>query len=328
MRISSNRKPPVPNEIGTKWDVLDNKLSLTAAIFRNETNNARVRDPNTSLAEMVGRKSVTGLELGFAGSITPPVGCIWRLYLHGQRTKDIGTVAASDRYNGGRPAAGTGLAFPNTPKHSLSFWTSYKFTPQFTLGVGAVAQSDVAAAYVYSDNGSLITKGTPGYVRYDAMMNYAFTPNLSVQVNVYNLTNKVYYASTFFSALRYIGCWSFSHSHTTLRVLKTSEESAMLLHIPALLTPDDVTQCRQHLEAASWHDGRHTAGHLAAAVKSNLQLPTDSPIAHHGRSDTEPFGGRTLCIYPPPYPCAFYRLALTNTQGAVTMVRILITLFL
>ena len=54
----------------------------------------------------------------------------------------------------------------------------------------------------------------------------------------------------------------------------------MLLHIPALLTPDDVTQCRQHLEAASWHDGRHTAGHLAAAVKSNLQLPTDSPIAH------------------------------------------------
>ena len=184
-------------EIGTKWDVLDNKLSLTAAIFRNETNNARVRDPNTSLAEMVGRKSVTGLELGFAGSLTPQWDVFGGYTYMDSEQKDIGTVAASDRYNGGRPAAGTGLAFPNTPKHSLSFWTSYKFTPQFTLGVGAVAQSDVAAAYAYSDNGSLITKSTPGYVRYDAMMNYAFTPNLSLQVNVYNLTNKVYYASTF-----------------------------------------------------------------------------------------------------------------------------------
>ncbi len=50
----------------------------------------------------------------------------------------------------------------------------------------------------------------------------------------------------------------------------------MLLRIPALLTPDEVSHCRQALENASWQDGRATAGPVAAQVKSNLQLPLDS----------------------------------------------------
>ena len=50
----------------------------------------------------------------------------------------------------------------------------------------------------------------------------------------------------------------------------------MLLRIPCLLTPDEVRHCRQALEAASWQDGKTTAGHVAAQVKSNLQLPLDS----------------------------------------------------
>ena len=53
----------------------------------------------------------------------------------------------------------------------------------------------------------------------------------------------------------------------------------MMLRIPALLTPEEVRECRQAMEAANWQDGRTTAGHLAARVKSNLQLPVDSPLA-------------------------------------------------
>lgn len=50
----------------------------------------------------------------------------------------------------------------------------------------------------------------------------------------------------------------------------------MMLRIPALLSPEEVRQCRQALEQAPWQDGRATAGHLAAQVKANLQLPLDS----------------------------------------------------
>ena len=53
----------------------------------------------------------------------------------------------------------------------------------------------------------------------------------------------------------------------------------MMLRIPALLTPEEVRECRQAMEAVDWQDGRTTAGHLAARVKSNLQLPVDSPLA-------------------------------------------------
>jgi len=53
----------------------------------------------------------------------------------------------------------------------------------------------------------------------------------------------------------------------------------MLLHLPALLTPQEVNTVRAALEQADWHDGRATAGHLAVAVKANQQLPVDSPLA-------------------------------------------------
>ena len=53
----------------------------------------------------------------------------------------------------------------------------------------------------------------------------------------------------------------------------------MLLRIPALLTRDEVRACRQAMEQAEWQDGRATAGHLAAGVKANRQLPIDSPLA-------------------------------------------------
>lgn len=53
----------------------------------------------------------------------------------------------------------------------------------------------------------------------------------------------------------------------------------MLLRIPQLLSPEEVQTCRQALEQAPWQDGRATAGHLAAQVKDNLQLPLDSPVA-------------------------------------------------
>lgn len=52
----------------------------------------------------------------------------------------------------------------------------------------------------------------------------------------------------------------------------------MMLRIPGLLSPDEVRQCRKALQEASWQDGRATAGHLAAQVKSNQQLPLDSAV--------------------------------------------------
>lgn len=53
----------------------------------------------------------------------------------------------------------------------------------------------------------------------------------------------------------------------------------MLVAIPNVLTPEQVVEARQVLEAAEWVDGKATAGHQGARVKDNQQLPVDSPAA-------------------------------------------------
>lgn len=46
----------------------------------------------------------------------------------------------------------------------------------------------------------------------------------------------------------------------------------MLLHLPDLLTPQEVAQAQQLLKEAPWVDGRKGAGELAKQVKNNEQL--------------------------------------------------------
>jgi PKHD-type hydroxylase len=48
----------------------------------------------------------------------------------------------------------------------------------------------------------------------------------------------------------------------------------MLLHVPEVLTPDELRQCRAILADAPWSDGRATAGAQSVAVKNNEQLPS------------------------------------------------------
>jgi len=53
----------------------------------------------------------------------------------------------------------------------------------------------------------------------------------------------------------------------------------MMLHIPALLSREQVARCRRELDAADWTDGRATVGPQGAQVKRNRQLAETSPVA-------------------------------------------------
>jgi PKHD-type hydroxylase len=52
----------------------------------------------------------------------------------------------------------------------------------------------------------------------------------------------------------------------------------MMLHIPEVLTPAQVAEMRQKLDATDWVDGRATVGAQGAQVKRNRQLPETSPV--------------------------------------------------
>ena len=53
----------------------------------------------------------------------------------------------------------------------------------------------------------------------------------------------------------------------------------MLIHVPDLLTAEEVIAARRKLDEAEWVDGRVTAGYQSARVKHNRQLPEGHPVA-------------------------------------------------
>ena len=53
----------------------------------------------------------------------------------------------------------------------------------------------------------------------------------------------------------------------------------MILEIPDILSPEQVSHARCLLQSAEWVDGRVTAGPQSARAKNNLQLSEDHPVA-------------------------------------------------
>jgi PKHD-type hydroxylase len=53
----------------------------------------------------------------------------------------------------------------------------------------------------------------------------------------------------------------------------------MLLHVPDVLTAEQVAEARRLLDGAQWVDGNVTAGHQSARAKDNMQLPENHPVA-------------------------------------------------
>jgi PKHD-type hydroxylase len=53
----------------------------------------------------------------------------------------------------------------------------------------------------------------------------------------------------------------------------------MIARIASVLSADELAAIRAGLEGGAWEDGRLTAGHQSAQVKSNLQLPQNDAVA-------------------------------------------------
>ena len=177
-------------EIGTKWDLFNDKLNLTAAIFRTEKNNSRVQLLDGTY-QNIGETKVDGIELGVNGQITDK----WAIsagytYLDSENTEPGANCGRTGCTPGVNPNKGNQL--PNVPENSATLWTTYAFTPAFTVGAGAVAMDKV-----YGDAAN--TKYVPGYVRYDAMARYNVNKNVDLQLNVNNLSDERYFTKAYAS---------------------------------------------------------------------------------------------------------------------------------
>jgi catecholate siderophore receptor len=179
-------------ELGTKWDVLNDKLNLTAAIFRTEKTNTRATAEDGT-TKNIGETRVDGIELGVNGNITEK----WAVsagytYLDSELVDGGYTNVGSTTAPVYQANPSNGNQVQNVAKNSATLWTTYQVLPDLTLGAGAVAMDKV---YGNATN----TKWVPGYVRYDAMARYNVNKNVDLQLNVNNLSDKRYFTKAYSS---------------------------------------------------------------------------------------------------------------------------------
>lgn len=172
------------DEAGVKWLVLDERLTLTGAVFQDTRRNTNIEVlPNEY--EQAGQTRVRGIELGFSGSITPA----WNIY-------GGYTFLDSKLIRGGRKDIGAeGQDLPNTPRNAFSLWSTYKVLPELTLGGGAYYVDKVygnADAGVDA-SGAPKARWVPSYWRFDAMAKYKFSSHLALQLNVLNVFDQTFY---------------------------------------------------------------------------------------------------------------------------------------
>jgi catecholate siderophore receptor len=164
-------------ELGTKWDVLEERLSLTAAIFRTEKKNVRTRSgtDNTETFVLSGEQRVQGLELSAAGSITDA----WSVF--------GGIVYLDSEYERSRNPLEQGQELLVTPEVSFSAWTTYALPIGLTVGAGVQYTDDVLGRRTAD---VIIT--TPDYWLLDAMAAYQLTDSVALRLNATNLTDEEY----------------------------------------------------------------------------------------------------------------------------------------
>ena len=189
-------------EIGAKADVLEGKLQLTAALFRNERTNFRVasNDPIIPTLQVLdGESRVDGIALGAAGKITPD----WSLfanytYLDSKVKQSISDFCLD--HPGPLPTspcppsdAQRGNVLIQTPKHSGSLWTTYLLPFGLQVGYGFTYQGRFALNQSVPLN--LVQYKSKDYLTQRAMLSYAMDNGLTLQLNVQNLFDKKYYTN-------------------------------------------------------------------------------------------------------------------------------------
>jgi catecholate siderophore receptor len=196
-------------DVGAKWDTFGSRLSLTAALFRNERTNYKVPSADPTLPDQVlqGSSRVDGVALGVAGRVTDK----WSLYANYTYLKSKVLQGVSDFAAGGG-ATGTegdftkGDALVSVPDHGFSLWTTYDVTDRFQVGYGitytgemylsqhtGVARVPATTPVSYVGRSTIPLAKTEAFSVHRLMVTYLVTRNFDLQLNVTNLFDKEYY---------------------------------------------------------------------------------------------------------------------------------------
>lgn len=181
-------------ELGTKLNLLDEKLLLTAALFQTSKDNVIEGNGYTAVGTFNSSKNrVRGVELGVAGNLTD------RWSLQGGLTMMDAKILESVT------PANIGKTVSNFAKFQASAISRYQATDKFAVGVGIKhkskrygGQPDTAPSLGTNPDGSrFYSRPVPAYAVADLFAEYRFNRNLDFRLNVNNVTNEDYYLTVY-----------------------------------------------------------------------------------------------------------------------------------
>ncbi len=189
-------------ELGTKWNLFDKKLLVTAAVFQATKRDVmeNVGDDYASLGTLnTGKNRVRGIDFSLAGKLTKRISTVAGFTL--MKAEVLGSFNPDN----------IGKTLSNFADKSAYVQVRHQTTSKFSFG-GAVkysagmyvGQPDTAAGY--SASTGEYSYRIPSYAVLDLFAQYKFTNRLNLRLNVGNATNKDYYLAGYRSgAFAYLG---------------------------------------------------------------------------------------------------------------------------
>lgn len=173
-------------ELGTKWNLMDEKLLLTAAVFRTTKDNVIEGGSNSYESGgslNTGKNRVEGIELGLSGNLTPKLSA-----QAGIAIMDSETLKSYNEENIGKPKA-------NFAEQSANLQLKYQATPRFAFGGTVTYSSEIYGGQ--PDAAARTSIELDGYTVYDLFASYQFNDQLSLRANIQNLTDEDYYTAVY-----------------------------------------------------------------------------------------------------------------------------------
>lgn len=171
-------------EAGAKWNVFNDKLALSGAVFRTERKNAQIALSATEIAQ-AGEVRVQGVEIGVSGYVTRA----WQVF-------GGYTYMDSELVKGPYTSVNIGDPLANTPKNTVSLFTTYRVMPKLSLGGGVYYVSKMFGGNQGGAGGGTNKVFAPSYTRYDAFASWKLNDKANLQLNVQNLTDERYILRT------------------------------------------------------------------------------------------------------------------------------------
>jgi catecholate siderophore receptor len=165
-------------EIGAKWQLIKDRLSVNTALFRIDKTDARTAEPGSPVQTLDGKQRSQGFELEVLGRPLPD----WNVFAN--YTYLDTEVLESKDVQGGVPVQGKRLIA--APEHSFSFWSTYDFLKYFQVGAGVTYVTERAA-------NTSNTNTLPSYVRADLTFGFFPWKNTEFRVNVLNISDARYF---------------------------------------------------------------------------------------------------------------------------------------